>query len=33
MPPKPERASTRMHLIAKSEELGNSLQEDGAAAA
>jgi len=32
MPPKPERA-TAMHRIAKSEELGNHLQEDGAVAA
>jgi len=33
MLPKPERASAPMHLIAKSEELGNRLQEDGAVAA
>ena len=31
--PKPERASAPMHLIAKSEDLGNRLQEDGAVAA
>jgi hypothetical protein len=33
MRPKPERASTPMHVIAKSGQLGNRLQEDGEVAA